>query len=192
MWQEVGVHHQHKPDIAVGHVHIKVNSEVGRVMIVCPLGFSVQQSFCFHPQMIWVPFSSAKEEMKEERKWGEYRGGVSPVATVQKPFPSGTGTVAQPQCLSGNRACIPWRAPRTPIYCADQSSCRLHTFSLSTSPKLYFWRITHSSLSTYKIIVGDGSRISRITSCSISGAGQSWAQQFAKARAHLQERYPLA
>lgn len=106
----------------------------------------------------------------------------------------GTGTVAQPQCLSGNHACVPWSLPLSPrpapqIYCADQSSCCRHKFSLPTPPKLYFWRITHSSLSTYKIIVGDGSRIS-ITSCSFSGAGQSWAPAVCKGKGALPGKVP--
>lgn len=131
--------------------------------------------------MIWV-----KEEMKFERKWGEYRGAesVSTLTTVQKPCPSGTGTLVQTQCLSGNHT----RAPLPllpPTYCADESSYIPHKFSFPSTPKLYFWRITHSKLSTYKIIVRDGSHISSITSCSISGSGQSWAPAVYKGKVAL-------
>lgn len=86
MWQGLELDYRPEPDICVGHSHSKMSSEVGYAIIVCPLGFFVQQQTCFCPEMVWVPFFFYRrrdEEWRKERWLKGCRERLYPMAVVR-------------------------------------------------------------------------------------------------------------
>lgn len=108
--------------------------------------------------MVWVAFSSAEEEMKNEGKKGSYSGAEK--ACILWPWWGAPHPQAQAQgrILSAHleMVLVSTGAPHLPVLMEAHAP---YPGSLPSSPQLYFWGIPDLSLSPYKTQVRDTARL---------------------------------
>lgn len=191
MWQGLRLEYQQKPDIYVGHFHIKMvvkgicnySLSTGIPCVAVNLFLLKWPEYCFLLQKKRRRKRERKAVTEVQRKCVSRGHGGSPSALRHR-----QGNISSSTCLE--MSLVSSGAPHLLVLMETPVT---YTDFLPLVLKLYFWGISDLNLSTSKIIVWDSSAgiagsVLRVTAF---WSLANWChQQPSKARKPLQEKYP--